>query len=434
MSPEATGIAGIGLLLVLFLLRMPVAFAMALTGLVGFAYLAGPGPALSIMAQDIFEQFSSYPLSVIPMFILMGSFAFASGISQRLYTTTYRWVGALRGGLTIATVLACAGFAAICGSTAATAATMGKIALPEMKKYNYDDTLATGTVASAGTLGILIPPSTVLIVYGILVEESIGKLFMAGILPGILLSLFFVATVAILCLRNPQLGPPGTATTWKEKIKATGGIIEAVILFLLAIGGLFLGWFSPTQAGAIGAGGALCIGLIRRQLTWKVFFDAGRDGLRTGCMVLVIITGAVIFGHFMAISTIPFILADWIGGLPIHPMAVMAIVIFIYFLGGFFMDSMALIVVTIPIFFPVVMKLGFDPIWFGVIIVLVAEMGVITPPVGVNVFVIKGIAPDVPLETIFKGIFPFLAALIIVTIILVIFPQIATFLPSLITY
>ncbi len=434
MSPEITGIVGIGLLLVLFLLKMPVAFAMALTGLVGFAYLAGPGPALSIMAQDIFEQFSSYPLSVIPMFILMGSFAFASGISQRLYRTTYAWVGALRGGLTIATVLACAGFAAICGSTAATAATMGKIALPEMKKYKYDDTLATGTVASAGTLGVMIPPSTVLIVYGILVEESIGKLFMAGILPGILLSLFFVATVAILCLRNPQLGPPGTATTWKEKIKATGGIVEAVILFLLAIGGLFLGWFSPTQAGAIGAGGALLIGLIRRQLTWKVFFDAGRDGLRTGCMVLVIITGAVIFGHFMAISTIPFILADWLGGLPIHRMAVMGIIIFLYFIGGFFMDSMALIVVTIPIFFPIVMKLGFDPIWFGVIIVLTGEMGVITPPVGVNVFVIKGIAPDVPLETIFKGIFPFLAALIIATIMLVIFPQIATFLPSFITY
>ncbi len=434
MSPEITGIAGIGLLLVIFLLRMPVAFAMALTGLVGFAYLSGPGPALSIMAQDIFEQFSSYPLSVIPMFILMGSFAFASGISQRLFRTTYAWVGALRGGLTIATVLACAGFAAICGSTAATAATMGKIALPEMKKYNYDDKLATGTVASAGTLGVMIPPSTVLIVYGILVEESIGKLFMAGILPGILLSLFFVATVAILCLRNPQLGPPGTATTWKEKIKAPGGIIAAVFLFLLAIGGLFLGWFSPTQAGSIGAGGALLIGLIRRQLTWKVFFDAGRDGLRTGCMVLCIITGAVIFGHFMAVSTIPFILADWLGGLPIHRMAVMVVIIFIYFIGGFFMDSMALIVVTIPIFFPIVMKLGFDPIWFGVIVVLTGEMGVITPPVGVNVFVIKGIAPDVPLETIFKGIFPFLGALIIVTIILVIFPQIATFLPSFITY
>ena len=368
------------------------------------------------------------------MFILMGSFAFASGISKRLFSTTYTWVGSLRGGLTIATVLACAGFAAICGSTAATAATMGKIALPEMKKYKYDDALATGTVASAGTLGVMIPPSTVLIVYGILVEESIGKLFVAGILPGVILSLMFVAVVAILCLRRPEIGPPGPATTWLAKVKATGGIIEAVILFLLAIGGLFLGWFSPTQAGAIGAGGALLIGLVRGQLTWETFFDAGRDGLRTGCMVLFIITGAVVFGHFLAISTIPFLLADWIGSLPIHRMGIMAVIVFIYFIGGFFMDSMALIVVTVPIFYPIVQKLGFDPIWFGVLIVLTGEMGVITPPVGVNVFVIKGIAPDIPLHLIFKGIFPFLGALIILTIIIMFFPQIATFLPSLVAY
>ena len=434
MSPVVVGIIGIGLLLLLFLLRMPVAFAMAFVGFIGFAYLTSPGPALSLLAQDIWEQFSSYPLSVIPMFILMGTFAFASGISQRLYRTTYTWVGQLTGGLTIATVLACAGFAAICGSTAATAATMGKIALPEMKKYKYDDTLATGTVAAAGTLGILIPPSTVLIVYGILTEESIGKLFIAGVLPGILLSLSFVATVAFLCLRNPKLGPPGNPTSWWEKLRATTGIIEAIILFFLAIGGLFLGWFSPTQAGAIGAGGALIIGLARRQLNWQTFLEAGKEGLRTSCMVIFIITGAVIFGHFMAVSTIPFVLADWIGQLPIHPMAVMAVLIFIYFIGGFFMDSMALVVVTIPIFFPIVMRLGFDPIWFGVIIVLVAEMGVITPPVGVNVFVIKGIAPDVPLFVIFRGILPFLAALIIVTIIILFVPQIATFLPSLVTY
>ncbi|MBW2028579.1 MAG: TRAP transporter large permease subunit [Deltaproteobacteria bacterium] len=434
MTPETIGILGICLLLLLFLLRMPVAFAMAFVGFLGLVHLAGPGPALNLLAQDIYEGFSSYPLSVIPMFILMGSFAFASGISERLYRTTHTWVGALRGGLTIATVLACAGFAAICGSTAATAATMGKIALPEMRKYKYDSTLATGTVASAGTLGILIPPSTVLIVYGILVEESIGKLFVAGILPGTLLSLFFVATVAILCFRNPELGPPGPSTTWMEKIKATGGILEAIILFFLAIGGLFLGWFSPTQAGAIGAGGALFIGLFRRKLTWKSFVEAGKDGLKTGCMVLFIITGAVVFGHFLAMSNIPFKLADFVGNLPIHSMAIMSIIVFIYFIGGFFMDSMALVVVTIPIFYPIVQRLGFDPIWFGVIIVLTSEMGVITPPVGVNVFVIKGIAPDIPLHIIFKGIFPFLAALVILTIIIMAVPQIATFLPGLITY
>jgi tripartite ATP-independent transporter DctM subunit len=336
--------------------------------------------------------------------------------------------------LTIATVLACSGFAAICGSTAATAATMGKIALPEMQKYNYSDMLATGTIAAAGTLGILIPPSTILIVYGILTEESIGKLFVAGLLPGLILSLFFVATVAIICMRNPQLGPAGARTTWKQKIKATKGIVEAFILFVLTIGGLFLGWFSPTQAGAIGAGGALLIGLIRRQLTWKVFFESGKDGLRTSCMVLLIIMGATVFGHFMAVTMIPFKLADWVGSLPIPSFAIMAIIVFIYFIGGFFMDSMALVVVTIPIFFPLVMRLGFDSIWFGVIIVLVAEMGVITPPVGVNVFVIKGIAPEIPLEVIFKGILPFLLALILFTIILMVFPQIATFLPSLVNY
>ena len=434
MSPETTGIAGIVLLLFLFLLRMPVAFAMAFAGFIGFAYLSGIESAFTLLAHDIFETLSSYPLSVIPLFILMGSFAFASGISQRLYTTSYTWVGQLKGGLTVATVIACSGFAAICGSTAATAATMGKIALPEMKKYGYDDELATGTVAAAGTLGILIPPSTVLIVYGILTEESIGKLFVAGILPGFLLSLFFIATVIVLCLRNPDIGPPGPQTTWKQKLRATTGIIEAVLLFLLTIGGLFLGWFSPTQAGAIGAFGALAIGVMRRRLRLKIAIEAAKDGLRTACMVLFIITGATVFGHFLAISNIPFVLAEWVGGLPIPPIAVMAVMIFIYFIGGFFMDSMALIVVTIPIFFPVVMKLGFDPIWFGVIIVLVGEMGVITPPVGVNVFVIKGIAPDIPLRRIFRGILPFLVALIILTVLMTVFPKIATFLPGLIRY
>lgn len=434
MSPVVTGIVGIFLLLLLFLLRMPVAFSMTLVGVAGFSYLAGPEPALGLLKQDIFDTFSSYPLSVIPMFILMGSFAFASGISRRLYDTAYTWVGQLRGGLTIATVLACSGFAAICGSTAATAATMGKIALPEMQKYKYSDMLATGTIAAAGTLGILIPPSTILIVYGILTEESIGKLFVAGLLPGVLLSLLFVATVAIICTRNPQLGPSGAPTTWRKKIAAVKGIIEAFLLFVLTIGGLFLGWFSPTQAGAIGAGGALLIGLIRRQLSWQTFFEAGKDGLRTSCMVLFIITGATVFGHFMAVTMIPFMLADWVGSLPMPSFAIMAVIVFIYFIGGFFMDSMALVVVTIPIFFPMVMKLGFDPIWFGVIIVLVSEMGVITPPVGVNVFVIKGIAPEIPLEVIFKGILPFLLALILFTIVLMIFPQLATYLPSLVTY
>ncbi len=434
MSPEAIGIVGIGVLLLLFLFRVPVAFAMALVGLAGFAYLSTTGAALSLLARDIFEQFTSYPLSVIPMFILMGSFAFAAGISRRLYDTAYNWVGQFRGGLTMATVLGCSGFAAVCGSSTATAATMGKIALPEMKRYNYDDSLATGTVAAAGTLGILIPPSTVLIIYGFFTEESIGELFIAGLLPGILLSLFFVLTVFIICLRNPALGPPGAPTSWRKKAKSLTGVIEAVVLFGLVIGGLFLGWFSPTKAGAIGAVGALVIGLARRELSWRKLFEATKDALRTSCMVIFIVAGAIIFGHFMAISRIPFVLADWLGGLPLPTMGIVGIMAFIFFIGGFFMDAMALIVLLIPILYPVLISLNVDLIWFGVIVVLVGEMGVITPPVGVNVFVIKGIVPDVPIEKIFKGIFPFLIALIICTIILMAFPQIATFLPGFIRY
>jgi C4-dicarboxylate transporter, DctM subunit len=431
VSPETTGIVGIVILLLLFMLRMPVAFAMAFVGFTGFAYLNGIESAMPLLAQDIFETLSSYPLSVIPMFILMGSFAFASGISQRLYKACYTWFGHYRGGLTVATVMACSGFAAICGSTAATAATMGSIALPEMKKYNYDDKLATGTVASAGTLGILIPPSTVLIIYGILTEESIGKLFIAGIVPGVLLTLLFVLTVILLCWRQPDLAPPGPKTTLKEKIVSLGGIIEAILLFMLTIGGLFLGWFSPTQAGAIGAFGAFFIGVFRKKLKLVRTIEILKDGLRTACMVLFIITGAAVFGHFLAISNIPFILADWVGSLPIPPMAIMGVIVFIYFIGGFFMDSMALIIVTIPIFFPIVTKFNFDPIWFGVIVVLVGEMGVITPPVGVNVFVIKGIAPQVPLHVIYRGILPFLGAIILLTAVMLMFPEIATYFPNL---
>jgi tripartite ATP-independent transporter DctM subunit len=434
VNPVVVGIIGIVILVTAFLISMPVGFAMALVGLAGFCYLVSPGAALSLLARDFFDMFSSYSLTVIPMFILMGAIAYSSGMSSRLYDTSHKLFGQLRGGLVIATIAACAGFAAICGSTNATAAAMGRVSLPEMKRYGYDDSLATGSVAAAGSLGILIPPSTIFIVYGILTEQSIGKLFIAGVFPGIMLAILFMVVVVLLCWRRPSLAPRGEATTWKEKLFGLAGVTEMLILFALVIGGLFLGWFSPIQAGAVGAAGALLIGLVRKQLKWEGFRFAITDTLRVTCQVMVIVTGAVVFGHFIAVTKIPLILADWVGSLPLPNMGIMAIIVLMYLIGGFFMDALAMITLTIPIIYPVVVKLGFDPIWFGVIIVLVTEMGVITPPVGINVYVIKGVAEDVPLETIFRGIFPFLGALIVAVAILMALPQIATFLPALTTY
>ena len=434
MSPVAVGIVGIIILIVLFLLRMPVAFALAFVGLIGFGFLVSPEAGAGMLARDVFHTFSSYSLTVIPMFVLMGSIASASGMSKRLYDASYSLLGRLRGGLAIATVAGCAGFAAICGSTNATAAAMGKVALPEMKRYNYADSLATGSVAAAGSLGILIPPSTIFIIYGIMTEQSIGKLFVAGVLPGLILATFFVIVIVLICWHNSNLAPAGVATSWKEKIAGLVGVLETLTLFTLVIAGLFLGWFSPTQAGGIGAAGALLIGLASRQLTWKGLLGAVKEALWITCMVMVIVTGAMVFGHFMAVARIPLVLADWVATLPLSPMAIMGVIVLIYLIGGCFMDALALITLTIPILYPVVLALGFDPIWFGVIIVLVTEMGVITPPVGVNVYVIKGIARDVPLETIFKGIVPFLVALMVVIGLIMVFPQIATFLPNLTAY
>ena len=431
MSPIVVGLIGIVVLIAVFLLGMPIGFAMAFVGFIGFSYLVSLPAGLSIIARDVFYNFSSYSLTVIPMFVFMGSIAFASGMSRRLYDAGYLLLGRLRGGLAMATVAGCAGFAAMCGSTNATAAAMGRVSLPEMKRYNYADSLATGCVAAAGSLGILIPPSTIFIIYGIMTEQSIGKLFVAGVFPGLLLTGLFTLVVALLCRRNPSLAPIGEVTSWNEKLSGLVGISEMLVLFIFVIGGLFLGWFSPTQAGGAGAAGALLIGLARRQLTWQGFLIAVKDALRISCMVMVIVTGAIIFGHFMAVTRIPLVLADWVVGLPLPTAAIMGVIVLIYLLGGCFMDALALITLTIPIFYPVVLALGFDPIWFGVIIVLVTEMGVITPPVGVNVYVIKGIAKDVPLETIFKGVLPFLGALLVAVGILMAFPQIATFLPDL---
>ena len=431
MNPGVIGVIGIVALFVLLFSGLPVGFLLALLGLIGFSYLTTFGAGANLIAKDFFSNFSAYSLTVIPMFIFMGQIAFYSGTSQRLYDFAYKMVGQLRGGLAMATTVACAGFAAICGSTNATAATMGTVAIPEMKRYHYDPKLATGCVAAGGSLGILIPPSVIFIVYGVMTQQSIGKLFVAGILPGILLTGLFIATIYILCRRNPNLAPPGPRVSLKEKLASLSELAETIILFALVMGGLFTGFFTPTEAGAVGAGGALIIAMARRKLTWQGFKASILDTTKLSCMVMVIVTGAAVFGHFLAVTRIPFNLATWVAGLPIPPTAVIALIIISYLIGGCFIDSLALILLTVPIFFPVITTLGYDPIWFGVIIVLVTQIGVISPPLGTNVYIISGVAKDVPLGTIFRGVIPFLIAMIVCTAIIVAFPQVALFLPSL---
>lgn len=431
MSPTIIGLIGLVLLFTLIFTRIPVGFLMGILGLAGFAWIVSPEAAFSMVAKDIFSIFSSYNLTVVPLFIFMGQIAFHSGISRRLFDTAYAWIGHLPGGLAIATIGACAGFSAICGSTNATAATMAAVTLPEMKRFNYKPSLATGVVAAGGSLGILIPPSVIFIVYGILTEQSIGKLFIAGIVPGILLTLFFVAAILIWTTLNPELGPRGPKTTFREKIRSLAGVLETLALFIMVMSGLFAGIFTPTEAGGIGAAGTLLLALITRTLSWKGFTDALMETTRISCMIMVIVAGATIFGHFLAVSRIPFDIASWIAHFDLHPWLIMLLIIAVYIAGGCFIDSLALIMLTIPIFYPVITHLGFDPIWFGVIIVLITQIGVITPPVGINVYVVSGVARDVPLEVIFRGVVPLLIALIALTLILIPFPQIVLFLPSL---
>jgi C4-dicarboxylate transporter DctM subunit len=308
---------------------------------------------------------------------------------------------------------------------------MATIALPEMKRYKYSPELATGSVAAGGSLGILIPPSVIFIVYGIMTEQSIGELFAAGILPGILLATLFIATIYIHVRLKPELGPPGPKTSFREKARSLLGVIEMLLIFVLVMGGLFKGFFTPTEAGAAGAFITLMVAVGRRQIRWKQFWAAVLESVQIACMIMVIVAGATLFGHFLAVTRIPYLLASWVAGLPLPAWAIMGVIVFIYLIGGCFMDALGMILLTIPIFYPVAVELGYDPIWFGVIIVLITEMGVITPPVGVNVYVVSGVAKDVPLEVIFKGILPLLGALIVCNIILIMFPQIALFLPSL---
>ena len=429
MSPLTVGVIGIFFLFLLLALRMQIGFSMALVGFLGFAVLSSLGSSFAIMGMEPFKIGAAYSLTVIPLFILMGQFANHSKMGFEIYQTVYRWIGFLPGGLSMATIGACGGFAAISGSSLAAAATMGMVALPEMKRFKYDNALATGCVAAGGTLGILIPPSTVMIIYGILTEQPIATLFIAGILPGLLLTGLFILTIYVVTRIKPSLGPPGPRFSMKERIYSLKDTWSIFSLFILVIGGLYTGWFTPTEAAGVGAFGAFAITIIKKRLTWDNLKLSLAQTVRTTAMVFLILIGAHVFGYFLTISQIPdqlsILATEW--GLSRY--AILAMIIFAYIIMGCFMEGLALMVLTIPIVYPLVLELGFDPIWFGVIITLVMEMSLITPPVGINVFIISGISKDVPMYVIFRGIIPFWCAMLVCVILLILFPQIALWLP-----
>lgn len=430
MSAVGIGLLGCLILLALLFSSMPVAFAMLVAGTAGFALIVNPQAALAMLTAELFDTFSSYNLTVIPLFVLMGQVAFHAGISTKLFRSAYAWIGHLPGGLAMATVGACTGFGAICGSGPATAATMASVALPEMRRYRYSDELSGGAVAAGGSIGMLIPPSVVFIVYALMTEQSIGDLFLAGILPGLLVAALFCLSIGVRCRLRPELGPAGPKSTWRERFTSLSGVGDTLVLFGMVMGGMFTGLFTPIEAAAVGAGGSLAIAAFRRALSRDVLVRLTLETVRTSGMIFMIVAAAVVFGRFLAVSQIPFALAAWFVGLPLPGFAVMALIILFFLFAGCFIDALALVLLTIPIFYPVILELGYDPIWFGVVVVLITQMGVITPPVGVNVYVVSGIERDIPLQTIFRGSIPFLWMLLAAAALLIAFPQIALALPG----
>lgn len=430
MSPEIVGIIGIAAVVFLLIARMWIGLAMAMVGFLGLAALRGLDGAFGVLGTVPYKYVAFYPISAIPLFVFMAMVISNTGIGASLFKTAHTWLGQLRGGLAMAGVLASGGLAAIMGDSVAEVVTMGQVAVPEMRKYKYDDQLATGSVAAGGTLGILIPPSLGFILYGILTEQSVGMLFMAGILPGILLTFLFLVAIRIITAFRPSAGPPGPKTSLKEKIVSLKGTWHVLLLFLLIIGGIYGGIFTPTEAGGVGAFGAIVISAVSRRLTIKILLDSLLEATKITAMIMLLIVGAFILMKFLALSKLPFMLSQAIGGHSLPPFAVFTGIILLYIILGMFLDIFSAIVLTIPLIFPLVLEMGFDPIWFGVIMVLVMEMGLITPPVGLNVFALAGVT-GIPLHTIFRGVLPFVLAMIICIIFLAIFPQIALFLPSL---
>jgi len=417
-------------LIVLLFLRVPVAFAMASVGIIGFGqYVNWPG-TFSMIGRLAFDTAQSSELSVIPLFVLMGSFITRAGLANELYNAAYAWIGHRRGGLAMATIISCGGFAAVCGSSVATAATMAKVAMPPMRKFGYADSLATGAIAAGGTLGILIPPSVILVIYGILTSTDIGSLFIAGIIPGILGIIGYNIAISVATRLNPEIGPPGEAIPLREKFKSLTQVWAVLLLFLLVIGGIYAGWFTPTEAAGVGACGAFFFALLRRSLTWRILFELLADAAQTTAMLFFILIGALIFSNLMNETGMPEAMGGWVTSLDTHPLIVVAAIMLIYVGLGAVLDSMAMILLTVPLFFPIVVGLGLDPIWFGIVVVVVTEISLITPPVGMNIFVLNTVLPEVGTGTIFRGVTPFWMADLVRLAVLVMFPAITLWLPS----
>ncbi len=416
---------------VLAFMRIPLALAMALVGLAGLGLMRGWTPAFASTSQVIFETGFQYVLSVIPLFVLMGNFVARAGMARELYAAANAFVGHRRGGLAMASIIASGGFGAICGSSIATAATMTRVAYPEMKRHGYRDTLATGAIASGGTLGILIPPSTIMVIYGIITETDIGKLFIAGILPGLVAVVCLCLAVVVVTWHDPLAGPPAERTDWAGRLRAVRGIWGVAVLFALVIGGIYGGVFTATEGAGVGAAGAFLFALLRGSLTWRSLLDILMESTRTTAMLFTILIGAMIFTSFVNFTSMPGDLRDWLLQFSPHPIMVVAAMMAIYVMLGLVMEELSMVLLTIPVFFPVIVGLGFDPVWFGVLIVTVVEIGMISPPVGMNLFVINSLLPSVKLGDIFKGVWPFVLADVVRLAILVAFPAIALWLPGL---
>jgi tripartite ATP-independent transporter DctM subunit len=431
MDADAVAITGFVTLFVLMLLRVPVGMAMGLVGVTGYSYLVGSGPALKLIGQTSMRTVTDYTFGVIPMFLLMGAFVSTSGVSRELFRAANTLVGHLRGGLGLATIVACGGFAAISGSSVATAATFSTFAYPEMRRYGYPQSFATGVIAAGGTLGAMLPPSTVLAVYGIITQQDIGKLFMAGVIPGVLAMIMYMITIAIIGFVRPDFLPAGKPASWAERFNGIRDVWAPVTLFAFVIGGLYGGLFTPTEAGGMGAGGAFILGIVRRRLSRADIRHSLLQATRTAAAVFTVLIGALLFGYFLTITQTPQKLAMFLNELGLGRYGVLVLVMLMYLVLGCLMDAMAMIILTVPIIFPVVTGLGFDPIWFGVIIVMTVELGLIHPPVGMNVFVIKSVVQEVSFSTIFKGVIPFVITDLIRLAILIAFPVLALYLPSL---